>query len=136
MKIYFDSSAYAKRFIEEPGSQKIDDIYQQVGLSIICFPEILSALNQRVREKSLSKHDYQLAKELLSDELSDIEIVNITPKVIAKSGTLLEINQLRAMDALHIACTIEWNADIFVTSDQQQAKAARKSKIITNFVFS
>jgi predicted nucleic acid-binding protein len=38
MKTYFDSSAYAKRFIEEPGSQEIDDLCQkasEVGLSII-----------------------------------------------------------------------------------------------------
>ncbi len=137
MKIYFDSSAYAKRFIEEPGSQKIDDICQQateVGLSIICFPEIISALNRRLRERSLTKHDYVLARERLSDELSDIQIVNITPRVIAKSGVLLETNPLRAMDAMHIACAIEWSSDIFVTSDQQQAKAARKSKMTTNLV--
>ena len=88
MNIFLDSSAYAKRFIEEEGSQKIDDILQQasqLALSIICFPEILSALNRRLREKSISKHEYILAKQRLAEETSDIQIINITPEVIAKS---------------------------------------------------
>lgn len=132
MRIYFDSSAFAKRFIEEPGSQRIDDICQEaseVGLSIICFPEILSALNRKVREKSISNRNYTIAKNRLSEELSDIEIINITPKVVAKAALLLETNPLRAMDAMHVACAIEWDADFFVTSDRRQADAAKNAKL-------
>ncbi len=132
MRIYFDSSAFAKRFIEEPGSQRIDDICQEaseVGLSIICFPEILSALNRKVREKSISNRNYTIAKNRLSEELSDIEIINITPKVVAKAALLLETNPLRAMDAMHVACAIEWDADLFVTSDRRQADAAKNAKL-------
>jgi len=134
MKVYFDSSAYAKRFIEESGSQRVDDICRQaseVGLSIICLPEILSALNRRVREKSISKEQYTLAKKRLSKEVSDMEIINITPQVVSKSGLLLEKHPLRAMDAMHIACAIEWHADLFVTSDRRQQMAAKKSKLRT-----
>lgn len=136
MKVYFDSSAYAKRFIEEQGSQRIDNICQQataVGLSIICFPEILSALNRRVREKSISQEQYAVAKKRLSKDVSDMEIINITPQVVSKSGLLLENNSLRAFDAIHIACAIKWNADLFVTSDRRQQTAARKSKLHTEF---
>jgi predicted nucleic acid-binding protein len=132
MRIYFDSSAFAKRFIEEPGSQRIDDICQEaseVGLSIICFPEILSALNRKVREKSISNRNYTITKNRLSEELSDIEIINITPKVVAKAALLLETNPLRAMDAMHVACAIEWDADLFVTSDRRQADAAKNAKL-------
>ena len=28
------------------------------------------------------------------------------------------------MDALHVACALEWKADLFVTSDRKQADAA------------
>jgi len=139
MRTYFDSSAYAKRFVEEPGSQRIDDICQkatEVGLSIICFPEILSALNRRVREKSISKKHYAAAKERFAKELSDVEIINITPEVVARTGLLLESHPLRAMDAMHIACAIEWNSGLFVTCDRRQGDAARKAKLRTEFVSS
>jgi predicted nucleic acid-binding protein len=136
MKIYFDSSAFAKRFIEEPGSQEIDDICQQaseVGLSIICFPEILSALNRRLREKSINQDEYTLAKNQLAEEISDIDIINITPEVVERAGFLLETNVLRAMDALHVACAVEWQAELFVTSDRRQEKAAQNAKLHTKF---
>ena len=137
MKVFLDSSAYAKRFIEEEGSQMIDDILQQaskLALSIICFPEIISALNRRLREKSISKYEYSLAKQRLTEEISDIQIINLTPQVIAKSGQLLESNVLRAMDALHVACAVEWEPDLFITSDKQQAKAAKKIKLQIKYI--
>ena len=93
MKIYFDSSSYAKRFIEETGSQEIDDLCQkatEVGLSIICYPEILSTLNRRLREKAINKNEYKLAKNRFSEEWRDVEIINITPEVIVKTESLLE----------------------------------------------
>jgi len=56
MKTFFDSSAFAKRVIEEEGSNEVDRICRNtstLGLSIICIPEIISALNRRVREKKV-----------------------------------------------------------------------------------
>ena len=134
MRVFFDSSAFAKRFIEESGSQEIENICQktsELGLSIICYPEIVSALNRRLREKSITKSDYLLAKHRLSEELAEIQIINITSEVVALSGILLETNILRAMDAIHIACAIEWKPDLFVTSDHRQGKAAKKAKLKT-----
>ena len=106
----------------------------ELGLSIICFPEIISALNRRLREKSISKYEYTLAKQRLTEEISDIKIINITPQVIAKSCQLLESNVLRTMDALHVACAVESKPDLFVTSDRRQAKAAKKVKLQTKYI--
>ena len=42
MRVFLDTSAYAKRFVEESGSDEIDSILLQgreLGLSIICVPE-------------------------------------------------------------------------------------------------
>ena len=30
-------------------------------------------------------------------------------------------------DAIHIACALEWNADLFVSSDEKQLLAAKKA---------
>jgi uncharacterized protein len=65
MKTFFDSSAYAKRFIEEHGSNDIDAICAKttnLALSIICMPEIISALNRRLREKNLLQPDSLLSR--------------------------------------------------------------------------
>ncbi len=137
MKIVFDSSSFAKRFIAEPGSEEVDKICQkasELGLSVLCVPEIISALNRRVREGSLPSAGYELAKSRLLAEVKDAAILNLTPEVVATAVTLLENNKLRAMDALHIACARQWQADLFVSSDQRQIQAAQKSGLAIHFV--
>jgi predicted nucleic acid-binding protein len=137
VKTFFDSSAFAKRYVEEIGSQLVDDICLNakiVSLSVICAPEILSALNRRVREKSLSLQGYFTIKQHLSDDIRDAVIVNLLPEVIATSTKLLEASPLRAMDALHVACALVWGAELFVSSDKQQITAAKKAGLKIKFV--
>jgi len=130
MKIFFDSSAFAKRYIEETGSDLVEELCfnaTDLALSILCMPEILSAMNRRLREKSISRKEYEIAKSRLLEEIEDIALVNLTPTVIQKSIVLLEKHTLRTLDALHIACATEWQPDLFVSSDQRQIQAAKQS---------
>ncbi|HBA83007.1 MAG TPA: VapC toxin family PIN domain ribonuclease [Verrucomicrobia bacterium] len=135
MKLFLDSSAFAKRFVEETGSQEVERFCSQateLGLSVICVPEIISALNRRLREKSLTRQDYAHAKQRLSQEVRDAIIINLTPEVIQSSIGILETNLLRTMDALHIACAMAWEVDLFVSSDHRQIIAARTAGLKTN----
>jgi len=137
VKTFFDSSAFAKRFIEEQGSDDVEKICYKtssLALSIICVPEIISALNRRLREHSINENDYIQAKTRLLEEIQDITILNITPDVITNAILLLEKNTLKAMDALQIGCAIEWKPDLFVSSDQRQIEAAQKTGLQTHFI--
>ena len=137
MKTFFDASAFAKRYVEETGSQLVDDIClnaKEISISVICVPEIISALNRRMREKRLSRQDYGTIKRHLSDDVRDAVIVNLIPEVIATSTKLLEASPLRAMDALQVACALVWLAELFVSSDKQQINAAKKAGLKTKFV--
>lgn len=130
MKVLFDSSSFAKRYIEEKGSEKVEEICKQttsLGVSVILVPEIISGLARYRKESILSSQNYNLARNKLLQDVKDAQIINLTPKVIARSITILENNSLRAMDALHIACALEWEAEHFVSSDKRQIEAARKT---------
>jgi len=86
VRTFFDSSSFAKRYIEEKGSQLVDYICQEateLSISMICIPEIISALNRRIREKNLSLKDYHIIKQALSDDVRDILIINLTEEVIS-----------------------------------------------------
>ncbi len=134
MKTFFDPSAFAKRYIEEEGSNEVDRICQNtstLGVSIICIPEIISALNRQVREKKLTKKQYSTVKSRFQLEVSDSIIITLTPAVISKSTVLLEKYVLRGMDSLHVACALEWKADLFVSSDNRQIEAAKRSELKT-----
>jgi hypothetical protein len=137
MKMFFDSSAFAKRYIEETGSDLVEQLCgkaTELALSVICVPEIISALNRHLREGALSRNQYQEAKIRLSAEVADVTIVNLVPAVIGDATRILETNPVRAMDALHIACALQWRAVLFVSSDDRQLSAAKNVKLQTKKV--
>jgi predicted nucleic acid-binding protein len=137
MKTFLDSSAFAKRYVNEVGSDKVEDTCakaSELGLSVICVPEIISALNRRRRERSLTAAQYTQAKRQLLDEVRDADIINLAVPVVGSAIGVLEASPVRVMDALHIACALEWGAQLFVSSDKKQLSAARRAGMKTHHV--
>ena len=137
MRVFFDTSAFVKRFIAEVGSEHADTVTQnasEMGLSILCFPELMSALNRKQREGLITEESYlNLKREILKD-IEDTDIINLTPSVLRKATELLENNPLRSLDAIHLACALEWKAGLFVSSDERQMAAAIKSGLNVEFI--
>ena len=130
MRTYLDSSAFAKRFLEESGSDAVENIClraSELGLSVLTVPEIISALNRRRRERVLTRRPYEVAKRRLLEDVRDADIVNLTPDVIGSSVAVLEAGAVRTLDALHIACALEWEAGLFVSADRRQLAAAKRA---------
>jgi predicted nucleic acid-binding protein len=137
MKLAVDSSAFAKRYVQEAGSDKLDRFLEsasELAFCVILVPEIISGLNRRLRERILTIADYRAVKKQLMDDVRDATVLQITPSVISRSVKLLESNVLRSMDALHIASALEWRADLFVTSDRRQFTAATNTGLRTEYI--
>ncbi len=137
MKTFLDSSAFAKRFVDDVGSDKVEGTCAQaseLGLSVLCVPEIISALNRRRRERLLTATQYAEAKKQLLDEVRDADIINLAVPVVGSAIGVLEASPVRAMDALHIACALEWGAQLFVSSDKKQLLSARRAGMKTQQV--
>ena len=130
MKLFLDTSAFAKRYVAEQGSVKVLALCQKADslvVSVICLPELISTLSRLVREKKLAKADYKDVKAYAMSDLADVDVCQITPEVVASGVSLLESHPLRAMDALHIACALAVEPDLFVSADHRQLAAARKA---------
>ena len=137
MKLLVDSSAFAKRYVQEYGSEEIDIFLQrasELALCIVLLPEIISGLNRRLRERILTANDYRKVKSQLLEDVNDATVIQITPAVISHSVKLLENNILRAMDSFHVACALEWRADLFVTADKKQFRAAKNTGLMAEFI--
>ncbi len=137
MKTFFDSSAFVKRYIEEAGSAAVEALClaaTELAVSIVCIPEVISALSRRVRERDLSRRQYETTKGNMFEDARDMVIVNLTPEVLSTCTTILETSPVRAMDALHVACAIQWEAELFVSADKRQVSAARRAGLQTRFV--
>ena len=137
MKLAVDSSSFAKRYVQEVGSDKLDRFLEsasELAFCVILVPEIISGLNRRLRERMVTIVDYRAVKKQLMDDVHDATVLQITPSVISRSVKLLEGNVLRAVDALHVVCALEWQADLFVTSDRRQCMAAKNTGLRTEYV--
>jgi predicted nucleic acid-binding protein len=137
MKVFLDSSSLAKRYIMEAGSDIVDAILseaREVAVSLIAPPEIISALNRLRRHNLISALQYGRAKKALFKDIEDMSICNMTVPVVEKAIGLIEVYPLKTLDALHVACALEWRPDLFVSSDRRQVFAARKMGLRIRFV--
>ena len=132
MNVFLDSSALAKRYIQEPGSDRLEGILSlasSLGVSVICVSEVVSALCRRRREGNLSRQEYLKAKQALFEDIEDASVVNVPERVLARAVELLERWPLRSSDSLHVASAAEWSAELFVSADERQCAAARAYRL-------
>lgn len=128
MRVFFDSSAFAKRYLEEAGSQQVIawcDQASELVLAVIAVPELVSAFCRLQRESKITAKQYaQLKRQLLAD-IADALICETTPAAVAHAVRAMESHALRGMDALHIGAAVDCGAEAFITADRQQARAAQ-----------
>lgn len=85
MKVFLDTSAFAKRYVAEQKSDKVIELCQQADslvVSVICLPELISTLSRLLREKKLTKAAYRKLKNDAIADLADVDICQITPNVL------------------------------------------------------
>ena len=80
MNVFLDSSALAKRYIDEAGSDRVQEILvsaDSLGVSVLCVPEIASALCRRRREGHLTRQQYFAAVQALMDDIEDASVLGL-----------------------------------------------------------
>jgi uncharacterized protein len=137
MKLFFDTSAFAKRYVAETGSDavlRLSEEAESIGLSILCLPELTSALCRLVRERRLSKAKYGELHTLIVTDLADVDICDITPEVMKHTLVQLESAPLRTLDAIQLGCAIAYAPSLFVSADTRQLGAARRAGLTVRAV--
>ena len=137
MRIFFDTSAFAKRYVREAGSDAVLALCDQAAelcLAAIAIPELVSAFCRLHRDGHLTPQQYTALKTGLFRDIVDIAICDLSPTVIHQTVMGLEQNRLRAMDAIHIGCAVALQVDTFVTADARQCDAARQAGLTVIYV--
>lgn len=130
MLVFFDSSAFVKRYVREEGTDLVLFWCEQATelcLSGIALPEIVSAFCRLLRENRITPEQYTHLKNTLMADITDAAICDLAPEVIRLSLLVLEKNTLRGMDAIHLGSALALKADIFVSADTRQSAAAAQA---------
>lgn len=98
----------------------------EILLSVICIPEIVSGFNRLKREGYLTRPQYRRLKEDFAGDLAEATVLDLTENVIQQSILCLENNAVRGMDAIHVASAAVSGCELFLSADSRQCKAARQ----------
>jgi predicted nucleic acid-binding protein len=137
LTVYFlESSALAKLFVMEDGSQQMIDLVEPLAqaqklLSSLGFVEVHSAIRRRERAGELAPAHADQALAIMSAEIPLMTEQTINSSVIETSRLMIDRHGLRALDAVQLAschvarATVGYTDMVFVASDKVLLGAAR-----------
>ncbi len=132
--IYLDSSALVKRYIEEPGSDKMRSLLEEdqvFATSRLTYPEILSAFTRKHRTGELSRAKYNGLLRDFESAWGIFLIIEFGKVLMPAIKKIIAQHGLKGADGIHLA-SATWlrsaskDEIVFVTSDQALLEAARK----------
>ena len=133
---YFDASALTKRYVREAGSIKVRRLLSSdaAATSRLSPVEIASALIRRSREGVLSEAKRESALVMLTEDLTAMLVVELTPEVVTRAQALLQRHALRAGDAIQLASCLHLRDELeesisLVAFDDRLTAAARQEKV-------
>ena len=129
MRAFIDSSSLLKKYVEETGSAHFQDLLENVADIIVaptCWLEIQSALDRRVREKTLAKGQREWLHKEVKIDFNFFEVVIWNDALEERGTELIRAYHLKTLDSIQLSSACLALADVFVTSDKQLAVYARK----------
>lgn len=138
--LYVDTSALVKRYVGEVGTHWVRralarPVRQGIYTALLAQPEVLSALQRKVREGTLAAAEAQgLARRVQRHFARRYRLVAITPARVTQANALVQAHPLRAYDALHLAYALAVRstllqyglpAPLFIAADDALLAAAR-----------
>ena len=128
---YVDTSAYVKRFAQEPGSRELGRRTRGVRLvsSVLLWPESMSAIARKLRDGDLTDRMASRLRSGISEDLDRILLVRTGPGVLSEAERLVFVRSLRASDAVHLGSALRVSSGrngplAFLTADHDLADAA------------
>ena len=129
---YLDTSALAKRYLNEPGSENFERFFQdqrQAAISRLTTVEFRCLLARRRRAGDLTRRIEEAAFRLFLDDVAG-GYLQVHPLVDDHARTALALlkrldtHSLRTLDALHLAIASAIGAETLATADRIMARAA------------
>ncbi len=131
---YLDTSALVKRYVSEPGSNVVDNIFSKCyrGISKISFSYwniAEAAVVFDKYERKLGLDARKLLRNLLREtrtlvKLHRLIVIEIGPRILKETVKLVLKHHIYVADALQIASAIKAGSNILVTGDKDLARIA------------
>ncbi len=128
----FDSSAFVKLLIDEPGSKLAEQLWNEADTVVagrLALPEVSAALSAARRAARLDERSERTARRTWSTYWDAVDVIELTITVASDAADLAWRLQLGGADAVHLAGARTLSADdaILVSWDRRLSAAALKA---------
>ncbi len=138
---YIDTSALAKLYINEPGSESFEAYIKALGsglISRIAVVEFRSVLARRLRSRELTPSSHHAVRALFEADISRglWSLVPLDDAHAIDAARLIDElgpHSLRALDALHLATARNMRASKLATADRALGDAGRLLGLSVDF---
>lgn len=134
----FDTSALVKRYHLEPGSDKVDEIFEDTDnvliISELALVEVTSALLRKRNQGEITASAMENAlAQFARDVLSELIVADLTSDLVHRAREMVLKHNLRTLDALQLAFALEFQVlkPTFVCADAKLRDAAQAAGITT-----
>jgi uncharacterized protein len=136
MKLFFDTSALVKKYINEPGSDKVDELMEnadQIYISVITEIEMLSTFKRLLVEKAITSNDYEILTNEFIFDYQYFNQITFDQDISNNAKKIIEKYQLKSLDSIQLgtAVYLENSFDYFIACDEKLLKAGKKVNIET-----
>jgi predicted nucleic acid-binding protein len=134
MTVFADSSALAKRYLDEPGSDDVRAIPGRLAISALALVEVASAIWRKSREATIEPYEASLLHGDLDADSARYAVVAPTTRVLADAAALVARHPLRALDAIQLSSALavqraQPEPVTFATFDRALARVALAERL-------
>lgn len=137
MKVYYlDASAWVKRYYQEPGTQKVQALFDG-GAALACASlgliEVLATLSRKYKARQISRAQLQRQQIEITADWEQFIQVKLSEEVLEEALRLTLELSLRGADAVHLASASVLKTNLaeldefsFIASDNELLEAAQQ----------
>jgi predicted nucleic acid-binding protein len=139
---YFDTSALAKRYVDEPGRREVLRLLRQneCVTSAVLPVELRRSLRRRVADGSIDAARLPAILKQVAVDRAYWTLIEVGIAVLAGAETLVAAHPIRTLDAIHVASAQLFAARAstpgltFVSADKRQTETARAVGLIARHI--
>jgi len=136
---YFDTSALIKRFVEEPGSRRVEALIAldpQIATSKVAYAEVHAGLARKLRERAIAAAAHRTASRVFDTDWRAYLRVDLADRVLTLTRDLVRRHPLRGFDAIHLASAMHLRERLgepirLIASDERLVAAASAEALAT-----
>lgn len=115
---FLDTSALAKRYVQEPGAARVRGIFRKrttIAVARISYAELAAVVARKERVGGMTRDQADAIIERLPEDFGEMTVIEVRKAIVETVPDLVRRHPLRGYDAVQLACALSVAGEAAVT---------------------